>query len=122
MGKRYPQAKERHTPDGRPATGGRRNRKISRRIGWARRLLAHLITTVTTALLPGPARGSRKTGRLQIHEAKPDEKRSVPSRAVDSLAQQVRVAVVPGVLLDHVDINPAQAHVDVPVRMKERLV
>src|SRR5215467_9887267 len=47
---------------------------------------------------------------------------SVAGRAVDSLAQQVRVAVVPGVLLDHVDINPAQAHVGFPARIEERLV
>jgi hypothetical protein len=34
-------------------------------------------------------------------------RRSAPSRAVESFAQQIRVAVVPGVLLDHVDIDPA---------------
>ncbi len=45
-----------------------------------------------------------------------------PSRAVDSFAQKVGVAVVPGVLLDHVDVHPAHAHLGIAVRMEERLV
>jgi hypothetical protein len=48
--------------------------------------------------------------------------RSGPSRAVESFAQQIRVAVVPGVLLDHVDVDPAQVHLEVTVRMEEGLV
>src|SRR3954469_25641745 len=32
---------------------------------------------------------------------------SLPGRAVDRFAQQVRMPVVPGVLLDHVEIEPA---------------
>src|SRR4249920_2943524 len=53
----------------------------------------------------------------------PDEKvrpaggprRSETGRAVDPLAQQVRVSVVPGVLLDHVLVDPAQRHFPVGI-------
>jgi hypothetical protein len=50
------------------------------------------------------------------------DKPSVPSRTVDSLAQQIRMAVVPRVLLDHVHVHPAQTHLHVAMRMEERLV
>src|ERR1022692_135389 len=57
-----------------------------------------------------------------VHRHLPMTRRSAPSRAVESFAQQIRVAVVPGVLLDHVDIDPAQVHVDLPLRMEEGLI
>src|SRR6185437_8366558 len=42
--------------------------------------------------------------------------------AVDSLAEQVGVAVVPGVLLDHVHVDPADAHVGLAAGVVEDLV
>ncbi len=35
----------------------------------------------------------------------------VPRRAIDALAQEVRVPAVTGVLFDHVNVDPAQVHV-----------
>ncbi len=45
-----------------------------------------------------------------------------PGRAVDAFAQQVGVPVMARVLLDHVDIHPAHAHLRVAVCMEERVV
>src|SRR5215470_2690264 len=42
--------------------------------------------------------------------------------AVDALAEQVRMAVVPGIFLDHVDIDPAQIDRYTPLRMHECVV
>ena len=47
---------------------------------------------------------------------------SIPGCAVDALADQVRVAVMARVLLDHVGIHPAQAHLRLTTGMEERLV
>src|SRR5216684_4394423 len=52
----------------------------------------------------------------------PVTRRSVPGRAVESFAQEIRVAVVPCVFLDHVEVDPAQVHVDLSARMEEGLV
>src|SRR6476646_6370899 len=47
---------------------------------------------------------------------------SVADDAVDALADQVGVAVVPRVLLDHVQVDPAQIHVRLQPRVHEYLV
>src|SRR5215467_4139868 len=45
-----------------------------------------------------------------------------PVTAVEPFAQQIRVAIVPVVLLDHVDMHPPHAHIDIAVRMVEGLI
>ena len=40
-------------------------------------------------------------------------------RAVDPLPQQVRMTVVAGVLLDHVDVHPTKVHLDLTIRVDE---
>src|SRR3954468_7666174 len=47
---------------------------------------------------------------------------SVAGDAVDALTQQVSMPVVPGVLLDHVHVYPAQVHLDLLASVQERLV
>jgi hypothetical protein len=45
-----------------------------------------------------------------------------PVTAVEPFAQQIRVAIVPGVLLVHVDMHRPHAHTGVAVRMVEGLI
>src|SRR5262249_6619124 len=40
---------------------------------------------------------------------------SIAGRAVDPLSQEIRVPVMPGVLLNHVHVDPAQVHVRLAV-------
>jgi hypothetical protein len=46
--------------------------------------------------------------------------RSFADGAVDALADQVRVSVVAGVLLEHVQVHPPQADTAPPPRLAER--
>src|ERR1700756_5230074 len=50
---------------------------------------------------PAREQPSRRAGAPPLH----------PGDAVDALPKQVGVAVVPGVLLDHVDVDPPEAAV-----------
>jgi hypothetical protein len=57
--------------------------------------------------LAGPSGG--KAGRASSHYARAATLAWSPShRTVQELADQVRMTVVPGILLDHVDIDPSQ--------------
>src|SRR5262249_58638291 len=54
----------------------------------------------------GAGAGLRARGRLRARGSGP--RRSIAGKPVDRLADQVGVAVVAGVLLDHVEVDPAQ--------------